>query len=73
MKTYSTFFSLLALIAFTVSCGTQNKPTTTSEVKLTPLDSIRLSDPFILADSASQSYYMTGTGGRMLKSKDLKY
>lgn len=37
-----------------------------------PLDSIRLSDPCILADQATQSYYMTGTGGRMWKSKDLK-
>lgn len=73
MKTFSTFFSLLALITLSVSCGTQNKPSTTSAVELTPLDSIRLSDPFILADSASQSYYMTGTGGRMWKSKDLKY
>lgn len=37
-----------------------------------PLDSIRLSDPFILADEATQMYYMTGTGGRMWKSKDLR-
>jgi beta-xylosidase len=38
----------------------------------TPLDSIRLSDPFILADSATATYYMTGTGGMMWKSKDLR-
>ena len=38
-----------------------------------PLDSIRLSDPSILADNASQMYYMTGTGGMLWKSKDLKY
>jgi len=38
-----------------------------------PLDSIRLSDPFILADKNTATYYMTGTGGRMWKSKDLKY
>lgn len=37
-----------------------------------PLDSIRLSDPFILADKNSQTYYMTGTGGMLWKSKDLK-
>ncbi len=37
-----------------------------------PLDSIRLSDPFILADSATNTYYLTGTGGLMWKSKDLK-
>ncbi len=37
-----------------------------------PLDSIRLSDPFILADKASSTYYMTGTGGLLWKSKDLK-
>jgi len=38
-----------------------------------PLDSIRLSDPFILADKKTQMYYMTGTGGKLWKSKDLKY
>ena len=37
-----------------------------------PIDSIRLSDPFVLADSATMTYYMTGTGGMMWKSKDLK-
>jgi hypothetical protein len=37
-----------------------------------PLDSILLSDPFILADAASAMYYMTGTGGLLWKSKDLQ-
>ena len=37
-----------------------------------PLDSIRLSDPFILADKATNTYYMTGTGGMLWKSADLK-
>ena len=36
-----------------------------------PLDSIRLSDPFIMADKATATYYMTGTGGMLWKSKDL--
>lgn len=36
------------------------------------LDSIRLSDPCILADKITSMYYMTGTGGRLWKSKDLK-
>jgi hypothetical protein len=37
-----------------------------------PIDSIRLSDPFILADSSTNMYYMTGTGGMLWKSMDLK-
>ncbi|GGF21948.1 glycoside hydrolase family 43 protein [Echinicola rosea] len=37
-----------------------------------PLDSIRLSDPCILADHKTEMYYMTGTGGLLWKSKDLK-
>ncbi|RPD44194.1 glycoside hydrolase family 43 protein [Paracnuella aquatica] len=37
-----------------------------------PTDSIRLSDPFILADKKTAMYYMTGTGGKLWKSKDLK-
>ncbi|MDD4431994.1 MAG: glycoside hydrolase family 43 protein, partial [Bacteroidales bacterium] len=36
-----------------------------------PLDSIRLSDPAILADQKTACYYMTGTGGLLWKSKDL--
>ena len=37
------------------------------------LDSISLSDPCILADKKTNMYYMTGTGGFLWKSKDLKY
>ena len=33
-----------------------------------PLDSIRLSDPAVLADQKTQMYYMTGTGGMMWRS-----
>lgn len=36
------------------------------------LDSILLSDPFILADKNTSTYYMTGTGGLLWKSKDLR-
>jgi hypothetical protein len=38
-----------------------------------PLDSIVLSDPFILADQKTRLYHMTGTGGLLWKSKDLKF
>ena len=31
-----------------------------------------MSDPVILADEASQTYYMTGTVGKILQSRDLK-
>lgn len=41
-------------------------------IRTVPRDSIILSDPCILADSLTQTYYMTGTGGRLWKSKDLK-
>lgn len=37
-----------------------------------PMDTIRLSDPYILADSQTATYYMTGTGGMLWKSKDLQ-
>ena len=37
-----------------------------------PLDSIRLSDPFILADAKTKTYFMTGTGGLLYKSNNLK-
>lgn len=37
-----------------------------------PTDSIRLSDPFIFPDTKTKTYYMTGTGGLVWKSKNLK-
>lgn len=41
------------------------------EPRTVPRDSIRLSDPCILADYATHTYYMTGTGGLLWKSQDL--
>lgn len=35
-------------------------------------DDVSLSDPFIMADTKTQTYYMTGTGGKLWKSKDLE-
>ena len=54
----------------TISAQSQMNRVRTNQ-RLTPRDSIRLSDPCILADSASQTYYMTGTGGMLWTSKDL--
>jgi beta-xylosidase len=65
------WFSLLMVMVFPFFTYAQNR--TVPEVrKNVPLDSIRLSDPFILADSKTNMYYMTGTGGLLWKSKDLK-
>ena len=41
------------------------------QVRTVHRDSLVLSDPCILADEASQTYYMTGTGGRLYTSYDL--
>lgn len=70
-------FSILLITIFIgisfQSCNFKAKNTTTTvKVKLTPTDSIILSDPAVLADEKTQTYYMTGTGGRLWKSKDLK-
>jgi hypothetical protein len=37
-----------------------------------PLDEISMSDPFIFPDEKTRTYYLTGTGGRLYKSTDLK-
>ena len=69
-------------MALAVLCACGNKKVT-SEASLQeicpargfrtdiPLDSIRLSDPCILADKAKGMYYMTGTRGLLWKSRDL--
>ena len=41
--------------------------------KNVPLDSIILSDPYILTDHKTNMYYLTGTGGALWKSKDLRF
>nr|WP_321405351.1 glycoside hydrolase family 43 protein [uncultured Carboxylicivirga sp.] len=61
--------SLLFLFIVFVGLDAQRNQSVNQNVSL---DSIILSDPFILADHSSQMYYMTGTGGRMWKSIDLK-
>jgi hypothetical protein len=53
--------------AYTLLTGRRAVPVST-----VPLDSISLSDPYILADDATRMYYMTGSGGMMWKSADLK-
>ncbi|MGA0556034.1 glycoside hydrolase family 43 protein [Larkinella sp. VNQ87] len=57
------------LVQFTTVFAQNREPVLRVDV---PLDSIRLSDPFILADQKTGTYYMTGTGGLIWKSNDLK-
>ncbi len=61
---------LIVLCLFLLSLGTFAQRHL--RVKTLPMDSIRLSDPCILPDVATHTYYMTGTGGLMWKSRDLK-
>lgn len=67
MRRYYPFF--LIIVFAICSCGDKKNKVDSG----TPLDSIRLSDPAILADKKTRMYYMTGTRGRLWKSKDLKY
>ena len=41
-------------------------------IRKVELKDISMSDPYILADPQTKMYYMTGTGGRLWKSADLK-
>ena len=62
---------LLAYLLFSLALPAQNS----RQYKLrknVPVDSIVLSDPFILADKKTKLYYMTGTGGMLWKSNNLK-
>lgn len=51
--------------------GNRQRRDRNMRVRTVPRDSINLSDPCILADSISQTYYMTGTGGLLYTSPDL--
>lgn len=61
-------FSLLLCIIPAISCSAIYLEDYPLDV-----DSIQLSDPFVLADKDSGMYYMTGTGGKLWKSPDLKH
>jgi hypothetical protein len=52
--------------------GVSASVTDTREIVTIPIDSMRMSDPYILADNATKTYYMTGSGGSIYKSSDLK-
>jgi len=65
------WFILLGCLLFSVALEAQESGL--REVrKNIPLDSIVLSDPFILTDHKTNMYYLTGTRGALWKSKDLK-
>jgi len=64
------YYFLLLLFVFSIPAKAQ--PMQRPIRENVPLDSIRLSDPAILADPGTATYYMTGTGGMMWKSADLK-
>lgn len=59
---------LAPMLSVAVWAQTEKHPDFRTSV---PRDSILLSDPCVLADSATATYYMTGTGGLMWTSKDL--
>ena len=70
----TTLICLMAFMAATMLSGTAQAQAYDIKINVrkdVPLDSIRMSDPFVFADTASRTYYMTGTGGMLWKSKDL--
>lgn len=67
MKTISAL--LVFLLSASASLAQGWKPEVKENI---PLADIRLSDPAILADKATSTYYMTGTGGLLWKSNDLR-
>jgi beta-xylosidase len=70
----TTIICLMAFVAATMLTGTVKAQAYDIKINVrkdVPLDSIRMSDPFVFADTISQTYYMTGTGGMLWKSKDL--
>ncbi|MGB3145196.1 MAG: glycoside hydrolase family 43 protein [Maribacter sp.] len=64
----SNYVRWVVLFGFTTVFAQNWKPEFKENI---PLDSIHLSDPAILADNRSSTYYMTGSGGLLWKSKDL--
>ena len=74
MKKRNLLLSILGLMTFVgVSVEAEGAHRFVPEPKTdVPTDSIILSDPAVLAEPATGTYYMTGTGGLLWKSHDLK-
>jgi len=67
------YWSALILIGLLIMSEVKAQDGRPREIKKNvPLDSITLSDPFILADAKTNMYYMTGTGGMLWKSETMK-
>src|SRR5690242_21703446 len=64
-------YILIACILYSASSTAQNRRFNEPRTNV-PLDSIVLSDPFILADKKTNMYYMTGTDGLLWKSRDMR-
>ena len=72
---------LLFISLFLVSCGigTENsqkqgfRPVAGVPVDTVAIDTMELRDPFIILDKEARTYYMTGTGGRVWTSKNLRH
>ena len=60
------------MVALASLIGCKGKGDASDALYTIPTDSILLSDPCVLADSATGLYYMTGTQGMLFTSKDLK-
>ena len=63
---------LFIILFITASLSAQQRNIIPEIRKNVSLDSIRLSDPAILADDVTKMYYMTGSGGLLWKSLDLQ-
>ena len=50
----------------------QRIPRPEPKITTVSFDDLSMSDPFIFPDEKSRTYLLTGTGGRLYKSKDLK-
>lgn len=62
---------LLILVILVEVVMAQSPRHTQRNIRTIPIDSMLMSDPFILADPVTRMYYMTGSGGMLWKSKDL--
>lgn len=52
--------------------GSASVTDTVRKIVTMVLDSMSMSDPYIFADDVTKTYYLTGSGGAIFKSKDLK-
>ena len=72
MKNIFNITILLVLFSLAAQSQNFNSLKQSSKIRIIDFDSLKMSDPFILSDIVTHTYFLTGSNGSIWKSRNLK-